>query len=252
MVTNSSVQDHAYQQPHMQRTSQVARILSVAVSLLLIVGLGFVITKPIRVLPYQVEAPSYTLLSDQGGTVTSSDLKDQVVLYNFIYTHCTTVCPALTGQMLQTQNAVLGDQLLRDHVTLVTITFDPERDSVARLQTYASEMNASAEGWIWLTGDLIEIKRVVGGEFGVYFEKVPLGGVERSDDTSMTVEHGYDFIHENAFILVDSQGIIRAEYRDLIEVRQMVQDLRRVVREEQANGLLAVPYRLAHMTKAYP
>jgi protein SCO1/2 len=215
--------------------------------------LGFVVFKPIKVMPYLVTAPSYQLVSQEGRPVSNSDLYGRVVLYNFIYTHCTTVCPAMTGQMLQVQRrlAALG---LSDDVQLVSITFDPQRDTPERLREYAGRMNADVSNWLWLTGDTLGIKRLVGSEFGVYFEQVPLDPAEAAAAglSDEEVAGGYDFVHAVMFVLVDERGMIRAEYRELIDVDQMVRDIRLVVNEKNASGPARLLWQAAHLIQAYP
>lgn len=231
-------------------------LLSGLSALLLAVWLAFIAIKPIKVLPVIAPAPVYSLIDQTGERVTSEDLKGQVVLYDFIYTHCTTICPVMTGQMLQVQKRLSEENLLGRKVTLVTITFDPERDTPERLSSYASQMHALPTGWLWLTGELFDIKRVVGSEFGVYFERVPPGsGAAGLADTNKEIsaaEEGYDFIHASVFVLVDSQGMIRAEYRELIETDRVLADIARVMQEDSALLPLSLLYQLAHKVRAYP
>lgn len=230
-----------------------AQVILTLIGILLAAVLGFIAFKPIKVLPYLATSPSYQLISQEGQPVSSGDLHGQVVLYDFIYTHCTTVCPAMTGQMLQVQRrlAALG---LSNEVQLVSITFDPQRDTPERLREYAAQMNTDPSNWLWLTGDTISIKRLVGSEFGVYFEQVPLdqaaaiaAGLSEEEMAS-----GYDFIHAVMFVLVDEKGMIRAEYRELVDVDQIVRDIQLVVNEKNALGPVRWLWQTAHLIQAYP
>ena len=230
-----------------------AYIALALISILLVAVLAFIAFKPVKVLPYLAASPSYQLISQEGQPVSSRDLYGKVVLYDFIYSHCTTVCPAMTGQMLQVQRrlAALG---LNDEVQLVSITFDPQRDTPERLRQYAIQMNVDPSNWLWLTGDTISIKRLVGSEFGVYFEQVPLdqsaaivAGLSEEEIAS-----GYDFIHAVMFVLVDEKGLIRAEYRELVDVDQIVRDIQLVVNEKNALGPARLLWQTAHLIQAYP
>lgn len=228
----------------------------VLLSVVILVGLVlvFLLIKPVKVLPYLAEAPTYNLIDQHGETISSADLQGHVVLYDFIYTHCTTVCPAMTGQMLQIQKELEKKGQLGEDVILVSITFDPERDTPERLQTYSELMRTGPDSWLWLTGDLIPIKQLVGGEFGVYFEKTPLdeAAADAAGLTPEERENGYDFIHATVFTLVDEQGNIRAEYHELLDVDQILRDIDLVVREKNASGVGQLLIRLAHLTRAYP
>jgi protein SCO1/2 len=201
------------------------------------------------VLPDLSAAPTYQLIDQNAQPFGSEDLDGKVVLYNFVFTHCTTVCPAMTGQMLQIQNRLAAQGMLGRDVELVTITFDPERDTSERLAEYAASVNASDTDWHWLTGNLIEIKQLVGGDFGVYFERVPL-----SED-ALVAGHdheGYDFVHSTVFVIVDGGGEIRAEYQQMLDIDQTLRDIKLVVREQQAGPLLRPLFLAAHSIRAYP
>ena len=43
---------------------------------------------------------------------------------------------------------------------LLTVTFDPERDTPEVLAAYASQWNADPRGWRFLTGSVDEVRRV--------------------------------------------------------------------------------------------
>lgn len=73
----------------------------------------------------------------------------KIVVMDFVYTTCTTVCPVLSALFGQVQ-ARLGERVGRD-VTLVSVTVDPLRDTPARLKEYSARFDAGP-GWIWLTG----------------------------------------------------------------------------------------------------
>jgi protein SCO1/2 len=230
-----------------------AHIALVVMSAVLMAVLGFVVFRPIKVMPYLAVAPSYQLTSQEGRPVSNSDLYGRVVLYDFIYTHCTTVCPAMTGQMLQIQRRLAAMGLSED-VALVSITFDPQRDTPERLREYAERMNADQANWLWLTGDKISIKRLVGSDFGVYFEQVPIdrANAVAAGLSEEEIASGYDFIHAVMFVLVDEKGMIRAEYRELMDVEQMVRDIRLVVNEKNAVGPARLLWQAAHLIRAYP
>ena len=96
---------------------------------------------------YQV--PDVTLRNADGKAVALRSMLDdgEPMMLNFIYTSCTSVCPAMSGIFSQVQ-ARLGKQ-----VHLVSISIDPEYDTPARLKAYASRFNASPQ-WTLLTGRL--------------------------------------------------------------------------------------------------
>lgn len=93
---------------------------------------------------------------------------DRIVVMDFVYTSCTTVCPVISAIFGQVARK-LGDRLGRE-VFLVSISVDPVTDRPARLRAYAEKQNAG-EGWIWLTGNKLTVDNVLEG-LGAYTPNV--------------------------------------------------------------------------------
>ena len=75
-------------------------------------------------------------------------LKDKLVVISFFYTNCPTAQPALiTSFKLQKR---LKDRLGRD-ILLLSISVDPEKDSLEVVRDYAKKFNPQ-KGWLFLTG----------------------------------------------------------------------------------------------------
>lgn len=106
------------------------------------------------------------LINQHGRAVKfrSDVIGERVVVMNFIYTSCTTVCPVSSAIFGQVQER-LGEHLGKD-VFLVSVSVDPVTDRPARLRAYAQKHNAG-EGWIWLTGNKLAVDKVLDG-LGVY------------------------------------------------------------------------------------
>jgi protein SCO1/2 len=117
-----------------------------------------------------------TVLVDQHGKkrkLKSEVFGDRLVVIDFAYTTCTTICPVLTALLAKVQQQ-LGDRV-GSEVALVTITVDPARDTPARLKEYAAKYGAGP-GWTWLTGPAGTVNETLKG-FGAYavnFEDHPL------------------------------------------------------------------------------
>ena len=85
---------------------------------------------------------------------------DNIVVMDFVYTTCTTICPVLSALFAQVQ-AKLGDEV-GDGVRLVSMTVDPVRDTPQRLKAYSSQHRAG-DGWFWLTGPKPVVEDVLTG-----------------------------------------------------------------------------------------
>jgi protein SCO1/2 len=115
------------------------------------------------------------MLVDQDGRqvrFVSDVIGDHIVVMDFIYTSCTTVCPVLSAVFGQMQGR-LGEQL-GEEVALVSVSVDPTRDTPQRLKAYAARHKAQP-GWVWLTGPKTTVDEVLEG-LGAYssdFEEHP-------------------------------------------------------------------------------
>ena len=101
------------------------------------------------------------MLTDQARTpISLSQLRGKVVVMNFIYTSCALplFCYRMTNHFSVLQNRFAGRNG-RDLV-LLSITFDPARDTPERLADYAKQWKANAARWHFLTGSSGDIKRV--------------------------------------------------------------------------------------------
>lgn len=108
-----------------------------------------------------------TTLLDQDGRAVHLQrdvIGAKLVVVNFVYTSCTTVCPMASAMFAELQ-ARLGDRVGRD-VALISITVDPVRDTPARLRAHAQKFQAGP-GWTWLTGTPVAVNDVLKG-LGAY------------------------------------------------------------------------------------
>jgi protein SCO1/2 len=95
------------------------------------------------------EVPDVTLRDAEGKPVSlRTVLADkEPLMLNFIYTSCTSVCPAMSGTFSQVQSK------LGKTVHLISISIDPEYDTPDRLKAYAKRFGAGSQ-WTLLTGSL--------------------------------------------------------------------------------------------------
>jgi len=104
--------------------------------------------------------PDFALIDQQHQRVTLAGVSGKVVVVNFVYTRC-----ALPQFCLRMSNAfgVLQKRFVRElsrDLVLLTITFDPERDTPEVLASYASRWQANPAGWHFLTGSPADVRRV--------------------------------------------------------------------------------------------
>jgi protein SCO1/2 len=119
----------------------------------------------------------FTLLDQDGSTVTDQHFRGRWLLVYFGYTACPDVCPTALGR-----NGEAIDLLGRkgDEVVPVLITVDPERDTPEKLKDYVHFFHPRTVG---LTGSPDQIARVA-KEYRVFYAKEP-----RAADGSYLVDH---------------------------------------------------------------
>ena len=135
--------------------------------------------------PVDRAAAPFALTDQNGASVSLQDLRGKWVLVDWIYTNCMTVCPAMTAELKIVQNAL--EDRVGDQIQIVSISFDPERDTVEAMREHAEKAKANIPGWSWLTGTQ-EQTDAVAEAYGVSFgASMPMDGVAMFDHTALLV-----------------------------------------------------------------
>ncbi|MEO5562860.1 MAG: SCO family protein [Chitinophagaceae bacterium] len=159
----------------------------------------------------------FTLTNQLGQKVSWKDLEGKVIVADFFFTRCPTICPALTVNMRKLQESInnskrVGDKT-PDFIHYLSFSIDPERDSVERLKHWADRFQVNPDQWWLLTGDKQTIYNLALNEM-----KLPL--VDGSGvDTS--------FYHTDRFVLIDGKRQVRGYYHglDTMAIRQLSSDI---------------------------
>lgn len=206
------------------------------VSLAILSVVAFATLQPVKVLPRSGLAPGFSLTDQDGQRLTNEDLRGKIVLYNFSYTGCGAPCEAMDETMRVVQDRLAGRQNLAP-ISLVTISFDPERDTPAALLAHARQVGADPNRWRFAVGDPLRTKAIIGGGFEAYYEPDGQGG----------------FKFAPAFALVDGWGIIRAEHRNQVPDPEQILRQIQVVEDEikKSHGAAKLAYEAAHLFACY-
>ncbi len=145
-------------------------------------------------------------INQLGDTVSlNQDLKGKVLVINFFFTSCPSICPRLTSNIRMLQQAFQKDpkkaQSLDKDVQLISITVNPEKDSFPALRNYAQRFGVNNDRWWFITGNKPELYRYARQELAL-----ATGSGNGGAD---------DFIHSEKIILVDQQRYIRGYYDGL-------------------------------------
>jgi protein SCO1/2 len=144
----------------------------------------------------------FTLTNQFGRDVSLDEWKGRIIIADFIFTSCPTVCPTLTRNMKRLQDAFRKTDSL---VRFVSFTVDPARDSAARLKAYGDRFRIDHDTWWMLTGPKSEIYDIALNEF-----KANIAQAEGVDT---------GFIHTDKFFLLDRDRVVRGWYSGLDSVR---------------------------------
>jgi protein SCO1/2 len=114
--------------------------------------------------------PEYHFTNQLGQAVSLSDFKGQALAIDFIFTTCPfpTMCPRLSQNFSDAEKKIKAAANAPTNWHLLTISFDPERDTPAVLKSYAERHDYDPQHWSLLTGDLIEITAIA-EQFGQTF-----------------------------------------------------------------------------------
>ena len=102
--------------------------------------------------------PDVTLMNQDGKKVNFKAFVKQgkVVMMDFIFGTCTTICPVLSASFVNFQNR-LGPEAGK--VQLISVSIDPEHDSPKVLKDYLKKFRAKP-GWDFFTGSKENVERV--------------------------------------------------------------------------------------------
>jgi protein SCO1/2 len=150
--------------------------------------------------------PDVTLVNQNGTKVKLRELlrSKKVVMVDFIFTTCTTICPVLSAGFANFQRK-MGPEMKDVH--LVSISIDPEHDTPARLKEYLKRYDAKP-GWEFLTGSRKDIRKVLDAFQAYTIDKMyhlPLALLHSSSDNRWVRIYG----------LVGTSDLV-AEYRELL------------------------------------
>lgn len=169
-------------------------------------------------LPVLGTVPYFELTRADGASVSRADLAGKVWIADFIFTHCTGPCAAMTLRMKQLEERIKDDPAIQ----LVTLTVDPNRDTAPVLAQYAGLTRANAARWWFLTGSQDAIWKLSREGF-----KLSAGENDpKSQEYAMM-----PFFHSTRFVLVDQRSRIRGYYEgvDPEALSRLLRDARALV-----------------------
>lgn len=154
----------------------------------------------------------FSLKDQYGNEMNTTEWNDKIIVANFFFTHCPSICPKMMDQLKRIQ-AYGGKDIV-----LYSFSVDPERDSVGRLREYADKFGIKAN-WHLVTGDKKELYR---------FARKDLLIVATEGDGGED-----DFIHSDNLVLIDPLKRIRGYYKGIKQNQadQLIKDIGKIRKE---------------------
>ena len=158
---------------------------------------------------------SFELTNQDGQLFRSSVWQNKIVIVNFFFTRCGSICPKMTKHLQSVANAFSADSTIR----IVSLTVDPDRDTPVVLQQYAVAYTMDNRQWTLLTGNKKSIYRLARKDF--FLTATDGDGGEN------------DFIHSDQLVLLDGHQQIRGYYSgvDDSQVAQLIHDINKLRHE---------------------
>lgn len=146
-----------------------------------------------------------TLTNQLGERVSLDDINGSIIIADFFFTRCPSICPTLTRNMKELQDAMKMKDLRRridsSFVRFISFSVDPERDSAEALKRYADKYGVNHDTWWLLTGPKDSI-------YNFAFSELKLGLQDGEGIDS-------NFIHTEKFVLLDRKRVVRGYYNGL-------------------------------------
>jgi len=160
--------------------------------------------------------PDFELINQFGETVTQDDFEGKILIVDFFFSTCPTICPVMTKNMMGLQL-----QLKEEHfsnVKLLSHTVNPDYDTPEVLLKYGEKHDADFNRWTFLTGEKAAIY-----ELGV------LGYMLPAQEDALAPG---GFLHSEQFVLVDANRHIRGYYdgTQLAETRRLIKDVKMLIK----------------------
>lgn len=158
----------------------------------------------------------FSLVNQNGDTVTRNDFAGKIVVVDFFFTTCKGICPLMNTQMQRIYDEFKGN----DSVLFLSHTVNPENDSVPVMRAHAQQFGADAKQWHFVTGDRKQIYMLARKSYLV---------TDSEGDGSTE-----DFVHSEKFVLLDGDGHIRGMCDGTVpgEVDLMMNDIRQLLKQK--------------------
>lgn len=153
--------------------------------------------------------PDFEMTNQDGQPFRYRDFTGQPMVVSFFFAGCPSICRDLNSQIKR-----LRDQLKDQDVLFLSITVDPENDTVDVLERYARDYEATVDQWVFATGKPYKVREIGEQVFRVVVDR----------DT-----------HTDNILLIDRWGKYRDRFKwdDPYDMKRFVAVAKEVIAETE-------------------
>lgn len=166
-------------------------------------------------LPVIGPVESFSMENVDGRTITLADTQGQVRLFYFFFSNCPDVCPLTTFRLSQVQDILKEKGVFGKDASFVSVTFDPERDTLENMKAFGDKFKVDYSGWYFLRGDQQQTMDLAINSF----------------KTLITKDQSGNFVHADLIGLVDREGNLREIYRPEATAEEIAKGVANLAKE---------------------
>ncbi|MEF2968490.1 SCO family protein [Paenibacillus sp. M1] len=166
-------------------------------------------------LPVIRPVENFSMENVDGKTVTLENTNGKVRLFYFFFSNCPDVCPITTFRLSQVQDILKEKGLFGTDASIVSVTFDPERDTLEQIKAFGDKFKADYSGWYFLRGDQQQTIDLAMNSFKILINQDQDG----------------NFVHMDLIGLVDREGNLREIYRPEVSAEEIARGVADLAKE---------------------
>ena len=135
--------------------------------------------------------PDFSFINQDSQVVNNATFDGKIYVVDFFFTHCPTICPKVTAQMLRVHDRFKDSA----KVLLLAHSIDPKNDTIGRLREYADKLGVKSSKWHFITGEQDSIYAIADNYYSIA-------------ETDPKAPGGFN--HSGRLILVDKKRRVRS------------------------------------------
>lgn len=155
------------------------------------------------------ELQAYPIYTPDYQPAPIASLEGKVVLLDFVYTRCASVCPRLQSRLRQTLQALPSSEKL----VAISISLDPERDTPEQIQAHLMSYGVPEHTWYFWRPQT---------------QRWAIQAAEQIFGLTAATLSSEEILHSDAILLIDCSGRIRGVYRS--EDERLLSHTRKLLR----------------------